>query len=350
MTTNEPHSKPFGAGEHLLSTRQFDLAGLQTMFDLSDACDPIASSQQKCDVLNGALLGSLFFEPSTRTRLSFESAFERLGGNLTSTTGFTFSSMAKGESITDTARVVSGYSDVLVVRHPETGSVAQFAEGSLVPVVNAGDGKGEHPSQALLDTYTLQKELDKRGRGVNGTTVAVLGDLKNGRTVHSLISMLSLYENINFRLFSPPSLELPAESVDQARAAGCSVLQFDSVQEAVTGADAIYATRVQRERMSEEALAQAPKGGDLLNKAMLIEAANTEAILMHPLPRDSRPDSYDLSPDVDDLPGLAIFHQTDNGLRIRMAIFLRTLGISIEELKAHCTPTVWANRAVWSGP
>ena len=112
MTTNEPHSKPFGAGEHLLSTRQFDLAGLQTMFDLSDACDPIASSQQKCDVLNGALLGSLFFEPSTRTRLSFESAFERLGGNLTSTTGFTFSSMAKGESITDTARVVSGYSDV----------------------------------------------------------------------------------------------------------------------------------------------------------------------------------------------------------------------------------------------
>jgi len=291
-------------------------------------------------VLDGAMLGSLFFEPSTRTRLSFESAFLRLGGEVTTTTGFTFSSMAKGESIADTSRVVSGYSDVLVVRHPDEGSVAQFAAASTVPVINAGDGAGEHPSQALLDVYTLEKELMIRGKSVDGCRVAILGDLKFGRTVHSLMKLLSLHDGLTFTLFAPGGLELPPEIEQYAVARGHTVEVMDDVVDAVRGADVIYATRVQRERMTEEQ-AGANAHGDLLNKAILAEAENLDAILMHPLPRDSRPDSYDLSSDVDDLPGLAIFHQTDNGLNVRMAIFLTALGVNIEAVHLTTKQRPW---------
>ena len=330
----------FEQGRHLLSVSQFDRANLRALFDLADAVEPIAGRRAVCTVLDGAMLGSLFFEPSTRTRLSFESAFLRLGGEVTTTTGFTFSSMAKGESIADTARVVSGYSDVLVVRHPDEGSVAQFAGASTVPVVNAGDGAGEHPSQALLDVYTLEKELSARGRGVDDCRLAILGDLAFGRTVHSLMKLISLYDNLTFNLFSPPGLELPEEIAEYVTARGHQIAVVPSVVEAVRGFDVIYTTRVQRERMSAE-LAQANAQGDLLNRAILAEADNLEAILMHPLPRDSRPDSYDLSSDVDDLPGLAIFHQTDNGLNVRMAIFLTALGVNIEAVHLTTKQRPW---------
>ena len=330
----------FEQGRHLLSVSQFDLTNLRVLFDLADAVDPIAKRQAVCTVLDGAMLGSLFFEPSTRTRLSFESAFLRLGGEVTTTTGFTFSSMAKGESIADTSRVVSGYSDVLVVRHPDEGSVAQFAAASTVPVINAGDGAGEHPSQALLDVYTLEKELMIREKSVDGCRVAILGDLKFGRTVHSLMKLLSLHKDLTFTLFAPGGLELPPEIEQYAVARGHTVEVMDDVVDAVRGADVIYATRVQRERMTEE-LAGANAHGDLLNKAILARADNLDAILMHPLPRDSRPDSYDLSSDVDDLPGLAIFHQTDNGLNIRMAIFLTALGVTIEAVHLTTKQRPW---------
>ncbi|MDR1449971.1 MAG: aspartate carbamoyltransferase [Propionibacteriaceae bacterium] len=329
----------FGQGRHLLSVSQFDLPTMRRLFDLADTVTPIARRQAVCTVLDGAMLGSLFFEPSTRTRLSFESAFLRLGGEVTTTTGFTFSSMAKGESIHDTARVVSGYSDVLVVRHPEAGSVAQFAAASTVPVVNAGDGAGEHPSQALLDVYTLEKELGRRGRPVDGCHIAILGDLKYGRTVHSLLKLMALHEDIVFTLFSPPSLELPPEIDAYVRQRGHRVLVQPSAVAAVAGADAVYATRVQRERLTGEVTQAA--GGDLLNRAILAEADNLDAILMHPLPRDSRPDSFDLSPDVDDLPGLAIFDQTDNGLIVRMAIFLTVLGVDAEAVRLTTKQRPW---------
>jgi len=337
----------FGPGRHLLSVSQFDLDNLRALFDLADAVTPIAQRHGVCTVLDGAMLGSLFFEPSTRTRLSFESAFLRLGGEVTTTTGFTFSSMAKGESITDTARVVSGYSDVLVVRHPDEGSVAQFAAASVVPVINGGDGAGEHPSQALLDVYTLERELAARGRVTDGVTLAVLGDLKYGRTVHSLIKLLGLASGCEFRLYSPPGLELPDAIAREALARGHRVITCDSVIEAVTGADVVYATRVQRERLAVD-LADAPSGplgpgptGDLLNKAMLLEAGNPGIIIMHPLPRDSRPGAFDLSPDVDDLPGLSIFHQTDNGLAVRMAIFLTVLGVDAEQVRLTTKQRPW---------
>ena len=336
-----PHADalpPFGQGRHLLSVSQFDRASLRALFDITDAVQPLAQRRGVCTVLDGAMLGSLFFEPSTRTRLSFESAFLRLGGEVTTTTGFTFSSMAKGESIADTARVVSGYSDVLVVRHPDIGSVAEFAASSVVPVVNAGDGAGEHPSQALLDCYTLEKELAARDRVVDGCRLAVLGDLKYGRTVHSLIALMSLYESVSFVLYAPPGLELPDEVAAAARGRGHSVEVAPSVGDAVFGADAVYATRVQRERLSGEA---ADFDGDLLNRSVLEQADNLGAIIMHPLPRDSRPGSYDLAADVDDLPGLAIFHQTDNGLAVRMAIFLTTLGVSVKDVQMSTKQRPW---------
>lgn len=324
----------------MLSVQQFDREGLQALFDLADAVDPIAKRRSICTALDGAVLGSLFFEPSTRTRLSFESAFLRLGGEVTTTTGFTFSSMAKGESIHDTSRVVSGYSDVLVVRHPDEGSVAEFAAASTVPVINGGDGTGEHPSQALLDVYTLDKELKARDKDVDGCTITILGDLKFGRTVHSLVKLMSLADGVSFRLFSPPSLELPSEIEAYALERNHSVAVFDTVTQAVTGADVVYATRVQRERMTDE-LASVNAAGDLLNREILREAGAEDVIIMHPLPRDSRPNSYDLSNDVDDLPGLSIFRQTDNGLNIRMAIFLTALGVSRDAVQVTTKMRTW---------
>lgn len=338
---------PFGPGRHLLSVQQFDRDSLQRLFALADLVRPIAERRSICTVLDGAVLGSLFFEPSTRTRLSFESAFLRLGGEVTTTTGFKFSSMAKGESIADTSRVVSGYSDVLVVRHPDEGSVAEFASASVVPVINAGDGAGEHPSQALLDFYTLKSELQRRDRLVDGCTIAIVGDLKYGRTVHSLIKLLSLAEGITFRTYSPPSLELPPDVAHYARARGHQVCDAESVTDALVGADVVYATRVQRERMTEEVLANANISGNLLNRRILKKAGAAEIIIMHPLPRDSRMDSFDLSNDVDDLPGLSIFRQTDNGVLIRMAIFLTALGCSSDMVKATTKQRPWDATLRW---
>ncbi|AXE37363.1 aspartate carbamoyltransferase [Acidipropionibacterium virtanenii] len=348
MTRTPDEFPPFGPGRHLLSVQQLDSGLLSQIFELAELVDPIAAGTVRCTVLDGAVLGSLFFEPSTRTRLSFESAFLRLGGEVTTTTGFTFSSMAKGESIHDTSRVVSGYSDVMVVRHPDKGSVAEFAEASVVPVINAGDGDGEHPSQALLDLYTLTRELEARGKTVDGATVAIVGDLKYGRTVHSLMKLLTLASGITFRLFSPPSLELPLEIENYVAERGHRIIECDSAGEAVSGADAVYATRVQRERMTEEVLATANVTGNLLNRQILHDAGAQDIVIMHPLPRDSRHDSFDLSSDVDDLPGLSIFHQTDNGLRIRMAIFLVAMGCSAEAVKAATKNQSWNAALDWA--
>lgn len=346
MSTTQPSLPMFGAGRHLLSVSQFDRERLVQLFDLADVVGPIAERRNVCTVLDGAVLGSLFFEPSTRTRLSFESAFLRLGGEVTTTTGVTFSSMAKGESIEDTSRVISGYSDVLVVRHPDEGSVAQFASASTVPVMNAGDGAGEHPSQALLDSYTLTRELTARGRSLDGCTIAVIGDLKYGRTVHSLIKLLSVHDGITFRLYSPHSLGLPDAIAQHARQHGNTVLECDSVVDALDGSDVVYATRVQRERMTEEL--HSTVRGSLLNRAILEQAGvDQDIIIMHPLPRDSRPDAYDLSSDVDDLPGLAIFTQSDNGLMVRMAIFLTALGCSADSVRATLKQRPWRADINW---
>src|SRR5450830_1701265 len=204
----------------LLSVDQFSRDSAEALFRLADVMQPIARRQKISRVLEGAVLGNLFFEASTRTRVSFGAAFCRLGGSVCDTTGFTFSSMAKGESIYDTSRVLSGYVDALVVRHPEQGAVAEFSRATHIPVINAGDGPGEHPSQALLDLYTIQREFSRLGKIVDGAHIAMVGDLKYGRTVHSLSKLLALYRGIKFTLIAPPSLEMPTYIIERVAAGG----------------------------------------------------------------------------------------------------------------------------------
>lgn len=206
----------FEGRPQLVSVDQFSSReAVEALFRVADIMQPIARRKKISRVLEGAVLGNLFFEASTRTRVSFGAAFCRLGGSVCDTTGFTFSSMAKGESIYDTSRVISGYVDALVVRHPEQGSVAEFARATNLPVINGGDGPGEHPSQALLDLYTIQREFSRLGKIVDEAHIALVGDLKYGRTVHSLVKLLALYRGVKFTLISPRALEMPQYIVDQ---------------------------------------------------------------------------------------------------------------------------------------
>jgi len=312
---------------HLLSVAQFDRGSLEDLFQVADLMQPIARRQKVTRVLEGAVLGSLFFEASTRTRVSFGAAFCRLGGTVCDTTGFTFSSMAKGESIYDTSRVMSGYVDALVIRHPEQGSVAEFARATNIPVINAGDGPGEHPSQAILDLYTMQREFSRLGKLVDGTHVALVGDLKYGRTVHSLIRLLSLYRGLKFTLIAPPSLEMPAYLVELVARNGHVIEQTPSLEQGLRGADVVYATRVQKERFVGEEMIEGYTPEFQVRKSLVDAVCKPDTILMHPLPRDGRPGANDLSVDLNHDPRLAIFRQTDHGIPVRMALFAVLMGV-----------------------
>jgi aspartate carbamoyltransferase catalytic subunit len=273
-------------------------------------------------------LGSMFFEPSTRTRVSFGSAFNLLGGDVRETIGFASSAIAKGESLYDTARVLSGYSDVIVMRHPQEGSVAEFAEASRVPVLNGGDGSNEHPSQALLDLYTIKKELQHHGRNdVDGLRIALIGDLKFGRTVHSLCKLLMLYNNITVSLISPEELKMPAEIVEQMRAAGHEVIESDVMEERIAHVDIAYSTRIQEERFASQEEADLYRGRYRLNQAIYTRFCEPNTVIMHPLPRDSREGANELDNDLNDNPNLAIFRQADNGVLVRMAMFALILDV-----------------------
>jgi len=311
---------------HLLSVTQFNRDSLEALFHVADTMQPIARRKKVSRVLEGAVLGSLFFEASTRTRVSFGAAFCRLGGTVCDTTGFTFSSMAKGESIYDTSRVMSGYVDALVVRHPEQGSVAEFARATNIPVINAGDGPGEHPSQAILDVYTIQREFSRLGKLVDGAHIAIVGDLKYGRTVHSLIRLLSLYRGLKFTLIAPAALEMPAYLVDMAASHGHVVEQTTSLQTGLQGADVVDATRIQKERFEGEAIEGYTPEFQVC-KALVDAVCKPDVVLMHPLPRDGRAGANDLSTDLNHDPRLAIFRQTDNGIAVRMALFAVLLGV-----------------------
>jgi aspartate carbamoyltransferase catalytic subunit len=311
---------------HLLSVSQFNRDAIDELFQLADVMQPIARRRKVSRVLEGAVLANLFFEASTRTRVSFGAAFCRLGGSVCDTTGFTFSSMAKGESIYDTSRVISGYVDAMVVRHPEQGSVAEFARATNVPVINGGDGPGEHPSQALLDLYTIQREFSRLGKLVDGAHIAMVGDLKYGRTVHSLIKLLALYKGLKFTLVSPPSLAMPAEIVEAVSRNGHVVEVAATPAQALAGADIIYATRIQKERFAHDEVLEGFDNAFEVNLALIESACKPEVVVMHPLPRDGRPGSHDLSVDLNNDPRLAIFRQTDNGIPVRMAIFRHAAG------------------------
>jgi aspartate carbamoyltransferase catalytic subunit len=311
---------------HLLSVSQFNRETLENLFSIATLLEPVAKRQKVCPVLSGAVLGNLFFEPSTRTRLSFGAAFCRLGGAVCDTTGFTFSSMAKGESLADTARVVAGYFDILVLRHPETGSVARFAEQIEVPVINGGDGAGEHPTQALVDIFTIVNEFRRLGKAVDGSCIALVGDLRYGRAVQSLFRLLQVFKNVHFKLVAPSGLEMPRELIEQADACGHRVTQHSVLETGLRDADVIYATRIQRERMTTEVMEAYP-ARFRVDRTAVEKFARKDAVILHPLPRDSAPEANDLATDLNNDPRLAIFRQTDNGISLRMAVFAVLLGV-----------------------
>ncbi len=321
-------------GPHLLSVDQYSRDSAEALFAIADAMQPIARRQKVTRVLEGAVLANLFFEASTRTRISFSSAFARLGGSVCDTTGFTFSSMAKGESIYDTSRVISGYADAIVVRHPEIGSVAEFARATNVPVINGGDGAGEHPTQALLDLYTIQREFSRLDRLVDGSHIAFVGDLKYGRTVHSLVKLLGLYRGLRITLIAPPGLELPAAIVERVASSGAIVDVGSDLALGMRDADVVYATRIQKERMASGEELEAYAADFQINRALVEAHCAPHALIMHPLPRDGRPGANDLSTDLNHDPRLAIFRQTDNGIPVRMAIFATLLGVENQVVRS----------------
>ena len=315
-------------GTHIISVKQFERNDVERVFEVADSMEPFAHRNQISKVLEGAILGNMFFEPSTRTRVSFGCAFNLLGGHVRETTDVETSSIVKGESLYDTARVISGYSDVIVMRHPQTGSVAEFSKASRVPVINGGDGANEHPSQALLDLYTIKKELDSNSRQIDGMSIAMVGDLKHGRTVHSLSQLLYLYDNIKFTLISPAELKMPEDIVDSLKNAGHTVTETEDMESGLNDNDTIYLTRIQEERFNTKLEADIYRGRFRLNQAIYTRNCQPNTVIMHPLPRDSREEANELDHDLNQHPNLAIFRQTDNGVLIRMALFALVLDVA----------------------
>lgn len=313
-------------GNHILSVNQFDRDAIEKVFTVAHSMEPYARRQKRTTVLDGAILGNLFFEPSTRTRVSFGTAFNLLGGEVRETTGMSNSALAKGESLYDTARVLSGYSDIIAMRHPQAGSVAEFAEGSRVPVINGGDGANEHPTQALLDLFTIKRELEYNGKGIDGLHIAMIGDLRYGRTVHSLSKLLCLFDNIHFTLIAPAELAMPDYIIDAIENAGHKLTITDHIDGRVE-ADICYQTRIQEERFPSQEEANKYRGRFRLNQTIYTKHFQSKTVIMHPLPRDSRMEANELDNDLNSNPNLAIFRQTDNGVLVRMALFALTLGV-----------------------
>jgi aspartate carbamoyltransferase catalytic subunit len=304
--------------QHVLSVKQLmDVELLQDLFERAWEFERDEQTRASRTKLSGRILATMFYEPSTRTRFSFEAAMQRLGGGvLTAENAVDNSSAAKGESIADTVRVIGGYADAIVLRHFERGAVRVAASASPVPVINAGDGAGEHPTQALLDVYTIRKELHR----LHGLRVAVIGDLKNGRTVHSLLPLLSLFPGLRVTLVAPPSLRLPQEYIDELTARGVDVEETGEFGAQVREADVVYMTRVQRERFASDAEYNAVRSVYVLSAAIADEL-KPEAIILHALPRlEEIPAEVDLNLRA------AYFRQAKNGLHVRMALLDYLLG------------------------
>ena len=282
-----------------LTTEQLELL-LQTALKLKE--------HPRDDLLEGKLIGSCFFEPSTRTRLSFETAVQRLGGKVIGFADGANTSAKKGETLADTARIISSYTDAIIQRHPKDGAARVSAEFSKVPVINAGDGTNQHPSQTLLDLVTI---YETQGR-LNKLKIAMAGDLKYGRTVHSLCQALKRWD-CEFAFVSPPSLAMPEYITEELEAAGCRYQILPDLETAVEWADILYMTRVQRERFDEQEFAKI-QGKFNLNAAMLANARPNLRVL-HPLPRVD-----EIHPDVDATPHAYYFEQATNGVYARMAI------------------------------
>lgn len=329
-------------GAHIVSIDQFERPDVEAIFAVADRMQPYALRKRVTRVLEGAILGNMFFEASTRTRISFGSAFNLLGGEVRETAGFDNSALVKGESLQDTARVLSGFSDVICMRHPVAGSVADFALASRVPVVSGGDGANEHPTQALLDLYTIRKEMADRGRSITGLKIAMIGDLRHGRTVHSLGKLLCLYTDVEVVLVSPEKLSLPEAIVELMRNSNIKVTHYDDLLEGIVDVDIVYSTRIQEERFPNKREADLYRGKFRLNQAIYTEFCQPNTVIMHPMPRDSRSDANELDCDLDNNPNLAIFRQADNGVLVRMALFAMVLDV-VDSVDAHSHDVRWFN-------
>jgi len=297
------------SSKDVLRADQFSIEEIDLILETAAGYERALEAGEILEDMRGKVLSTLFYEPSTRTRLSFEAAMLRLGGRVVSVAEAKSSSASKGESLHDTIKTVEGYADVIVLRHPQVGSAAEAAAATDTPVLNAGDGAGQHPTQSLLDLYTILKEQGK----VDGLTVALAGDLKNGRTVHSLADLLSNYD-VRFVFVAPPALKMPGEIVDRLRAKGIDVEETDDLAAALPSCDVLYMTRIQRERFEDPAEYDRLKDAYVLTRAIL-EPAKASLTIMHPLPRVN-----EIATDVDELPGAAYFRQAANGVPIRMAL------------------------------
>jgi aspartate carbamoyltransferase len=307
-------------GKDVLSVREFDQKKLGYVFGLTDKMREIVERMGSCDLLRGKVLANLFYEPSTRTSSSFMAAMQRLGGSVIQINEVRYSSVTKGESLPDTIRTLECYTDVIVLRHPEVGSAQIAADFARKPVINAGDGVGEHPTQALLDLFTIQEEFGR----IDGLTIAMVGDLKYGRTVHSLTRLLGLFEGIKLCFVSPESLRMPPEFTNELRQAteGTTVVGNSDLKTVLQKEkpDVIYVTRVQRERFPDESEYEKVKDCYVINPKIM-EEVKEGAIIMHPFPRLG-----EISPAVDQDHRAAFFRQMENGMYVRMALLAAVLG------------------------
>lgn len=303
-------------GWDILSVDQFDREKLGYIFGRAGEMREMVNRVHGVDLLKGRVLACLFYEPSTRTSASFIAAMERLGGSVIPITqGVQFSSVSKGETLADTVRTLEQYADVIVLRHPEIGSAQLAADYATRPVINAGDGAGEHPTQALLDLFTIREELGR----VDGLKIAMVGDLRNGRTVHSLTRLLMQYE-VSLRFVSPEILRLPMTLMNQVIDAGINVRETHDVADVIKNADVLYVTRVQKERFSDLAQYEEVKDHYEITPELMAQA-KPKMIVMHPLPRVG-----EIHYAVDADPRAAYFRQVKNGMYIRMALLAAVLG------------------------
>lgn len=302
---------------HIIEAQQFDLPTLLELMDTAQKMEEVVQRGGITDYHN-RVMATLFYEPSTRTRFSFETAMHRLGGRVISTENAAeFSSVAKGETLEDTIRIMNGYADVIVMRHYELGAAKRAAAVSRVPVINAGDGPGQHPTQALLDLYTIRKEIG----AINGLHIAMVGDLANGRTVRSLTYLLSKFDDIKIYFVAPPLLKMKEDILEHLRQRDVWYTEETSLERVLPEVDVVYQTRIQKERFGDRIADYEQCRGIYVITAETLRLMKPQAIVMHPLPR-----LEEIAMEVDEDPRAAYFRQAQNGLYVRMALLTMVLG------------------------
>lgn len=296
-------------GKDILAVSQFEKEDLEILFAEADRLRAEVAQGKAITEQAGKIMANLFYEPSTRTSSSFAAAIQRLGGGFIPINDVKYSSVAKGESLADTVRTLEQYADVIVLRHPEKGTADEAASASSKPVINAGDGVGEHPTQALLDLYTIHREIGR----LEGLTVTMVGDLKYGRTVHSLSHFLGMY-GARLNYVSPESLRMPKQYIDVLNEKGIEQKELTDIESVMSTTDVLYVTRIQKERFDSDAAYKAVKGVYVITP-QLMQLGKDSMIVMHPLPRVD-----EIDPAVDADPRAAYFREVENGLYIRMAL------------------------------